>query len=289
MGIETREPRLTTHLRPPQYVPPYQPWHSAVLSSVSARLACVSSSSPALLSSLVSTATSSLFWPTRTSTFQHGRRPLRACRAPPACTSSCVLLTLFLGGIRFFAFIAIVLDICFVGCFAAIAYYPRHGANACKGVVNTPLGTGLSGEAAPGAGDWGYVCSLNTACFAVSIVNIFLFLVTAAVQFLLARHHQKEKRYGPSPSNNYTSGTGRRPFWKRNRGAARGTRDAEMATTATAPGHHGTTVRPSHETGMTGSTMNNAGHAPYASEPKYGQPGYGHNNGIAPAHHNVTG
>merc|ERR1712000_280465 len=36
----------------------------------------------------------------------------------------CVLLTLFLGGIRFFAFIAIVLDICFVGCFAAIAYYP---------------------------------------------------------------------------------------------------------------------------------------------------------------------
>merc|ERR1712230_353815 len=60
----------------------------------------------------------------------------------------CVLLTLFLGGIRFFAFIAIVLDI----------------------------------------------------CFAVSIVNIFLFLVTAAVQFLLARHHQKEKRYGPSPS-----------------------------------------------------------------------------------------
>merc|ERR1712098_523859 len=65
--IETREPRLTTHLRPPQYGPPYQPRHSAVLSSVSARLACVSSSSPALLSSLVSTATSSLFWPTRTS------------------------------------------------------------------------------------------------------------------------------------------------------------------------------------------------------------------------------
>merc|ERR1711981_1173969 len=146
----------------------------------------------------------------------------------------CVLLTLFLGGIRFFAFIAIVLDICFVGCFAAIAYHTRHGANSCKGVVNTPLGTGLSSQAAPGAGDWGYVCSLNTACFAVSIVNIFLFLVTAVVQFLLARHHQKEKRYGPSPSNNYTS-----------------------------------------ETGMTGSTMNNAGHAPYASEPKYGQPGYG--------------
>ncbi|KAK6384920.1 hypothetical protein LTS17_002483 [Exophiala oligosperma] len=196
----------------------------------------------------------------------------------------CILLTLFLGAIRFFAAIAIFLDICFVGCFAAIAYYTRHGANSCKGFVNTPLGRGADNQDAPGAGDWGYVCSLNTAVFAVALVNVFLFLITAIVQFLLARHHQKEKRFGPSPSNNYTSGTGRRrPFWRRNK-AARGTRDAEMATGgavaagAVAGSHHhghGNTVRPSHETGMTGSTMNNTGAAPYATEPKYGQPGYG--------------
>ncbi|EXJ84692.1 hypothetical protein A1O3_05362 [Capronia epimyces CBS 606.96] len=188
-----------------------------------------------------------------------------------------ILLTICLGGLAFFSIFAIFLDLCFVGCFAAIAYYTRHGANSCRGVVNTPLGTGLSNEDAPGAGDWGYVCTLNTACFAVAICNIFLFLLTAIVQVLLTRHHRKEKRFGPGPTNNYTSGTGRRPFWRRSRRAGN-TRDAELATGAgvagTTPIHNASTVRPSHETGMTGSTMH-GGQAPLASEPKYGQPGYG--------------
>jgi hypothetical protein len=198
-----------------------------------------------------------------------------------------VIFTLFLGGVRIFAFLAILLDLCFVGCMAAIAYYTRHGANNCKGVVNTPLGTGLANESAPGAGDWGYVCSLNTACFAVAICSIFLFLVTAVLQFLLARHHQKEKRYGPSPSNNYTHGatTTRQPFWKRTR-KTHTTRDAEIATSGTAPVHDMTTTgyRPSHETGMTGSTMHN-GNASLTTEPKYGQPGYGAQGYNAPATH----
>ena len=51
--------------------------------------------------------------------------------------------------------------------------------------------------------------------------------------------------------------------------AAKGTRDAEMATAHTAaPG------RVSNETGMTGSTVNGT-YAPATAEPKYGQPGYG--------------
>jgi hypothetical protein len=29
------------------------------------------------------------------------------------------------------------------------------------------------------------------------------------MEFALTRHHQKEKRYGPSPQNDYTSGSGR--------------------------------------------------------------------------------
>ncbi|KAI1614697.1 hypothetical protein EDD37DRAFT_630953 [Exophiala viscosa] len=220
----------------------------------------------------------------------------------------CILLTLFIGGIPVFAVLAIILDLCFVGCFAGIAYYTRHGANSCSGIVNTPLGTGLKSENAPGAGDWGYVCSLNTACFAVSIGAILLFLLTAVVQFMLMRHHQKEKKFGPGPSNNYTSGSGKRSFWKRNK-QNKGTRDAEMATAAGAGGlaaaehhhhdHHG--IRPSHETGMTGSTVNNNGQVPYASEPKYGQPGYGETGygqtgygmnetrGAAPVNHAVTG
>lgn len=86
----------------------------------------------------------------------------------------------------------------------------------------------------------------------------FLFLITAAFQVVLARHHKKEKRYGPSPSNNYTSGLGRRgQFWRRNK---RNTRDAELATTGLASDKHA--YRPSADTGYTGSTVN---------------PGYGHN------------
>ncbi|KIV92507.1 hypothetical protein PV10_03798 [Exophiala mesophila] len=181
------------------------------------------------------------------------------------------LFTLCLGGIAFLSYIAIFLDICFIGCFAAIAYYTRHGANSCQGIVNTPIGTGLSNEEAPGAGDWGYVCSLNTACFAVSILGIFLFIASAGLQFLLARRHKKDKAFGPSPNNDYTAGPGRRPFWKRSR-KVQDTRDAEAATAHA--GHHHTLGRHSHETGMTGSTMH-GGNVPLTSEPKYGQPGYG--------------
>jgi hypothetical protein len=34
------------------------------------------------------------------------------------------------------------------------------------------------------------------------------------------KHHKKEKAFGPSPKNNYTTGSSRRRFWQRkNRGA----------------------------------------------------------------------
>ena len=32
------------------------------------------------------------------------------------------------------------------------------------------------------------------------------------MQVFLVRHHKKEKRYGPSPDNNYTSGAGKTRF-----------------------------------------------------------------------------
>ena len=133
-------------------------------------------------------------------------------------------------------------------------------------------------------------CRLDTATFAVSIILIFLFLVTAALQILLVRHHKKEKRYGPSPSNNYTSGGGKTPFWKRNK-KINNTRDAELATTGAAGTHH--TMRPSHDTAYTGTTMEGANGL---TDAKYGEPGYGpsgpgQNNNtthIAPAHHTTT-
>jgi len=201
-----------------------------------------------------------------------------------------IIFTLFLGGKTFFGLLAILLDICFIGAFVAVAWFTRHGANSCHGFVQTPLGNGQSDSNSPGYGANGFgfgsnanatyapslrlACRFNTVVFAVSIIAIFLFLVSAVWQILMIQHHKKEKRYGPSPSNNYTSGEGRRPFWKRNK-TRHTTKDAEAATLGAATVHHAS--RPSHETSTT--IGNNA----YASEPKYGEAGYGQT--ATPAHH----
>ncbi|OCK75358.1 hypothetical protein K432DRAFT_174702 [Lepidopterella palustris CBS 459.81] len=186
-----------------------------------------------------------------------------------------VLLTCFLGGRTIFAFIAIVLDILFCGAFVAIAVLTRNGAHGCSGNVNTPLGNGDSnsknGYGSDGFGlghnknvtysvKLGTACRLNSACFAVAILGAVLFLISTLVQLLLGRHHQKEKRYGPGPSNGYTFGSGKRRPWQR-RQKNKGVRDAELGTVGgvTAGGlmadkhHHD--IRPSHDTGYTGSTV----------------------------------
>lgn len=191
-----------------------------------------------------------------------------------------VLLTLFLGGKALFSYLAIFFDILFVGAFVAVVWFTRHGANSCSGNVQTPLGNGPSNRGAAGYGSNGFgfgdgenatyspnlglACRLNTAVFAVSLIAIFLFLVSAVWEFLMMRHHKKEKKYGPGPNNNYTSGSGRKPFWKRGNRKTRHTKDAEVATTGGLAG-----TRASHETGTT--LGNNA----YAAEPKLGEPGYG--------------
>jgi hypothetical protein len=58
----------------------------------------------------------------------------------------------------------------------------------------------------------------------------FLFVISLALQVPLFRHNQRQKRYGPSPGNNYTSGSGRRPFWRRraNADAASAPGDASL-------------------------------------------------------------
>jgi hypothetical protein len=179
-----------------------------------------------------------------------------------------VLLTCFLGGKTFFAFLAVVLDILFCGAFIALAVLTRDGAHSCTGQVKTPLGSGNSsdkqgfgssnnnGDQYTYASSLGTACRLNTACFAVAILGAFLFFISALVQVFLARKHKKEKRFGPGPRNNYTRGSGVR-FWQR-RNKNRGVRDAEMAgavpaSSTLAPGHHD--VRPSHDTAYTGSTV----------------------------------
>ena len=173
-----------------------------------------------------------------------------------------VVLTCCLGGIAFFAFVAIVLDILLCAAFVGLAVLTRKGADSCTGnSVATPLGTGPS-NANASAGrpnttysvTYGDACRLNTAAFAVSIIGAFLFLISAFMQLWLGRHHQREKRFGPSPANNYTSGSGNKWF-KRRRGP-KTTRDAYGKDTEVAGGLAVTDngQHLSSETGYTGAT-----------------------------------
>jgi hypothetical protein len=93
-----------------------------------------------------------------------------------------VLLTCFLGGKMFFAFLGIVFDIIFTGAFIAIAVLTRDGAHSCSGRVETPLGNGPSttkqgfgsndqGDQITYAVSLGTACRMNTACFAVAVAG----------------------------------------------------------------------------------------------------------------------
>jgi hypothetical protein len=93
-----------------------------------------------------------------------------------------ILLTCFLGGKAFFAFLGMILDLACAGAMIAIAVLTRDGASSCTGNVQTPLGDGPSdskeGFGSNGQGNQvtysaslGATCRLNTACFAVAIIG----------------------------------------------------------------------------------------------------------------------
>lgn len=102
-------------------------------------------------------------------------------------TIAAVLLTCFLGGVKFFAFVAMVLDLVFCAAFIALAVLTRDGASSCSGTVTTPLGVGPADRNAQGYGQngfgfgqgenatyfprLGFACRLNSACFAVAIIG----------------------------------------------------------------------------------------------------------------------
>jgi hypothetical protein len=80
-------------------------------------------------------------------------------------------------------------------------------------------------------------------------------LISAVFSLFIGRHHQKEKRIGPSPTNNYTSGSGNRWF-KRNKRSPKTThdayaKDAELGAAGGLAAGHNAEFRPSHETGTT--------------------------------------
>ncbi|KAL4925086.1 uncharacterized protein BDV17DRAFT_189952 [Aspergillus undulatus] len=203
------------------------------------------------------------------------------------------LLTCCLGGITFFAGLAIVLDVCFVGAMIAIAVMTRDGTNTCSGRMDTPLGTGDDNTDSPSGVDYGYACRLEKVVFAVSIIGIFFFLIGILFQFLLGRHHKREKRFGPSPTNNYTYGTQRRGFWNRNKRAPPQTSGDDVlpahttpADVETGPAGNGTAEKQSwfNRFGRTGANENiygeaavpAAGYVAPAPAPTGAAPGYGH-------------
>ena len=100
-----------------------------------------------------------------------------------------VILTCCLGGISFFAFLAIFLDVLLCAGFVAIAVLCRDGVHSCTGSnVHSPLGNGAasdkggfgtggfgtntgSGEHVTYAVSVGTACRYNKTCFAVAIIG----------------------------------------------------------------------------------------------------------------------
>ena len=100
------------------------------------------------------------------------------------------------------------------------------------------------------------------------LIHIFysiLFLLSAALEIVLSRARKREKRYGPSPANNYTSGSGKTKFWqkKNNKNKTQKHEDEELGTLGAgalvAEEKHRTrnnrnSERISDDTAMTGTT-----------------------------------
>ncbi|KAI1867931.1 hypothetical protein JX265_003985 [Neoarthrinium moseri] len=198
-----------------------------------------------------------------------------------------LLLLCCLAGHPFTSFVAIVLDVAFIGAFIYVATAYRSGASSCRGTVDTPFGTGNANDTPTGNTDgftnlptYRQACQMETACLAVSIVAILFFIFSILVEFVLVRHRRKESRFGPSPANNYTSGYGRRNkfmglFKKRTTTAE----DPNALPMHTTPDQ----VRQSYNTESTA-----VGHDP-ALHNKYGESGMGHDGRTAYPEQGVTG
>ena len=91
-------------------------------------------------------------------------------------TIAALLLLCCLAGYAFTSFVAIVLDVAFIGAFIYVAVANKHGASSCQGYVDTPFGRGQSDNVVNS--DDGFTalpsfrtaCRLQTACLAVAII-----------------------------------------------------------------------------------------------------------------------
>ncbi|RYP83667.1 hypothetical protein DL770_005360 [Monosporascus sp. CRB-9-2] len=192
-----------------------------------------------------------------------------------------LLLLCWLAGHPLTSFIAIVLDIAFVGAFIYVAQANRGGAGSCRGRVDTPLGSGDAAASASGLPSFRTLCQMETAVFSVSIVAILFFILSALMEAVLVRHRRKEARFGPSPANNYTSGYGSRKggFFSR----FRRNKEADAYNPNALPQHATPDqIRQSYNTEATAVGNEPAGY------PKYGEAGHQYDGQTAYPENGVT-
>lgn len=144
-----------------------------------------------------------------------------------------VLLTYFLGGIATFGFLAMVLDVLFIGAMIAIAILTRAGDQNCDLIQNEdslPFGPdGLGDPNSSSAPSTYHACTLLKACWILSIIGAILFLLSIPYQLLIVQHHRKEKQTNPhvkygmfgrrgqkNPPNTPVVASQKRGFWRRN-------------------------------------------------------------------------
>ncbi|KAG8666132.1 hypothetical protein FPOAC2_11227 [Fusarium poae] len=152
-------------------------------------------------------------------------------------TAAALLLLCCLAGRTLSSLLAIILDVAFIGAFIYVAVANKGGASSCTGYLDTPFGRGQASNTAEGSDgftalpSYRTACKLQSACLAVSIVAIIFFILSILVEVALARHHRKEKRFGPGPTNDYTSGYGAKGgffsrIFRRRKNTAAGNDDA---------------------------------------------------------------
>jgi hypothetical protein len=91
-------------------------------------------------------------------------------------TLSALLLLCCVAGLTLTAFLAVVLDVAFIGAFIYVAVANKGGAGSCDGYLDTPFGKGKAADQAEGSGgftalpSFRVACRLQSACLAVSII-----------------------------------------------------------------------------------------------------------------------
>jgi len=102
-------------------------------------------------------------------------------------------------------------------------------------------------------------------------------LVSILFQILLARHHKREKRFGPSPTNNYTHGS-RAAFWRRNKNNPEAVGGVDTLPGHPTPNDVEMGTEPKNEKGWFSSLGRNKNTATNGASPVQNGNGYGYGN-----------